>query len=374
VTDTTITIGNLADLTGPVPGLFQGALIGTQAYFSYINSQGGVDGRKLAVKSGDTGTTCQQTTTAAQGMASGVLGFVGGFVQFDNCEVPVFQAVPDLFSVQYPLTKEFYGVANEFSSQYKVPGWMQGYDKYVAQKYPDVVNAVGGLSQTTLAAQQGWKEQKATLQSVGYKIVAEDSFPVTQTDFTADVIKMRNAGVKMVYANQANGTTVARFLNAAQQQNWKPEVVLSTTAYDPNFLKTINPGAAAPLLTPEYIALYIGEDRSTVPEVDTFLTWVTKTKPGFSPDLFTLYGWTSAKLFVDAVKAAGGDLSRQGVITALKNIHNFDDNGMLSPTDVGAKGPFTCWLLAKVDGNHFARVYPDKGFSCNPGGFYYYNP
>ncbi|HEY3240069.1 MAG TPA: hypothetical protein VGL92_10930, partial [Acidimicrobiia bacterium] len=41
VTADTITMGNVSDLGGPVPGLFQGGPYGTQAYFNYINSQGG---------------------------------------------------------------------------------------------------------------------------------------------------------------------------------------------------------------------------------------------------------------------------------------------------------------------------------------------
>ena len=215
VTASTITIGTVADVSGPIPGLFQGALNGVQAYVDYVNSQGGVDGRKLVMKSGDSGLTCQLTQTATQTLAAQVFAMVGSFAEFDNCEVPPLQAHPNLPNIQYPLTSQLYGYANNYASQYKVPGWMTGYDTYIAQKYPDTVNAVGGLYGNTLASQQGWKEQKGALQSVGFKIIVEDSFPQTQTDFTADVIKMRNAGVKLVYANQTSGTNIAQFLNAA---------------------------------------------------------------------------------------------------------------------------------------------------------------
>ena len=39
--------GQRVDHLGPVPGLFEGAPIGVKAYFAYINSKGGVNGRKL---------------------------------------------------------------------------------------------------------------------------------------------------------------------------------------------------------------------------------------------------------------------------------------------------------------------------------------
>src|SRR5450759_3486896 len=42
-----VTVGSISDISSPSPGLFEGAKIGTEAYFAYINSRGGVNGRKL---------------------------------------------------------------------------------------------------------------------------------------------------------------------------------------------------------------------------------------------------------------------------------------------------------------------------------------
>jgi ABC-type branched-subunit amino acid transport system substrate-binding protein len=47
VNATTVTVGQVDDLTAPLPGLFKGAEDGTEAYFDYINSLGGVNGRKI---------------------------------------------------------------------------------------------------------------------------------------------------------------------------------------------------------------------------------------------------------------------------------------------------------------------------------------
>ena len=46
LTSTTVSIGNVSTLS---LGLFKGALIGTQAYADYVNSRGGVNGRKIRV-------------------------------------------------------------------------------------------------------------------------------------------------------------------------------------------------------------------------------------------------------------------------------------------------------------------------------------
>src|SRR5665213_4593179 len=67
VTATTITVGSISDISSPIPGLFEGAKIGTQAYFAYVNSQGGVNGRKLVLDGQDSafssGTVANEATS-----------------------------------------------------------------------------------------------------------------------------------------------------------------------------------------------------------------------------------------------------------------------------------------------------------------------
>ena len=48
-------VGNVSTLA--IGGLFKGALVGTQAYADYVNSTGGVNGRKIVVDSADDGYT-----------------------------------------------------------------------------------------------------------------------------------------------------------------------------------------------------------------------------------------------------------------------------------------------------------------------------
>ena len=66
VTSSTIDVGNVATVTGPVPGLFEGAQVGTEAYFAYIDSLGGVGGRKLVLKTGDDAYSCSQNQSVTR--------------------------------------------------------------------------------------------------------------------------------------------------------------------------------------------------------------------------------------------------------------------------------------------------------------------
>ncbi|MBF6555619.1 MAG: hypothetical protein IVW52_05510 [Acidimicrobiales bacterium] len=51
ITSTSVSVANIATLS--LGGLFKGAEVGTQAYADYVNSTGGVKGRKIRVDSAD---------------------------------------------------------------------------------------------------------------------------------------------------------------------------------------------------------------------------------------------------------------------------------------------------------------------------------
>ncbi|MFN2539013.1 MAG: ABC transporter substrate-binding protein, partial [Mycobacteriales bacterium] len=72
VTATTLTVGTIADQSGPRPGLFNGTIAGARAYFAYVNSQGGVYGRRLQTSVGDSGTACNQTADAHKALINKV--------------------------------------------------------------------------------------------------------------------------------------------------------------------------------------------------------------------------------------------------------------------------------------------------------------
>jgi len=57
-----------------------------------------------------------------------------------------------------------------------------------------------------------------------------------------------------------------------------------------------------------------------VPAVSQFLTWVKKANPSWTPDLYTLFGWTSAALFVQALQAAGPHPTRGAVLAPAEKV------------------------------------------------------
>src|SRR3981189_1345198 len=92
------------------------------------------------------------------------------------------------------------------------------------------------------------------------------------------------------------------------------------------------------------------------------------TSPDQKVDIFAAYSWASGKLLVDALSAVGPTLTRKALIATLKTVHSFDDNGMLAPSDPGAKIGPSCWLEIKVQGGRFVRAdEPANGYRCSDG-------
>ncbi|HEY2301698.1 MAG TPA: ABC transporter substrate-binding protein [Acidimicrobiales bacterium] len=372
VTPTQITLGNVSTLTGPIPGLFAGGPAGTDAYFQYINSQGGVFGRKLVLKTGDDGLNCNQYLTQVQALAPTVFGFVGSWSDFDNCGANYFTANPTIPDVHYLLQNQTYAEPNGFTPQPQPPGFRTGPYQYYEQQYPNAVKHVAGLWAATSTTT--WTDQKAAMQSVGFTIVYDRAIQATETDFTADIVRMKSLGVQYLDLRNEDETKIAAVMNAAAQQNWHPQVVITNSEYDATFVHLLsNASNGAGILTDQPFAMFLGEDAQSTPSVALFNTWMKKTHPSQKVDLFAMFSWASAELFVDALKQAGQNPTRQGVLTAIKGMHNFDANGLLAAADVGNKKPPACWMLLQVqpDGT-FKRILPTgSGYTCNPTGYFY---
>ncbi|HWW53643.1 MAG TPA: ABC transporter substrate-binding protein, partial [Acidimicrobiales bacterium] len=323
----TISVGNVSDLGGPVPGLFQGGPYGTQAYFDYVNSQGGVYGRKLKLVTADDQLTCSQNEADYQNLVGQVFAFVGGWSLDDNCGAQILAQHPDIPVLNQALSVQAESLPNAYNEAPYGAGAPLGWFQYYKQKFPDAVGAVGTIVGNQPAAVQGWKYSKATMESIGYKVIYEDDFPPAQSNFTADVIRMRSAGVKMVYIVSVNAPDLAAFSQEAAQQGWHPEVFASAIGY---FGGYVSESGGAQNVENQYVnigqAMFLGEDASTVPEVALFSHWINTAFPSFPVDQFSATSWANAALFVQALKAAGPHLTRKAVLDALRQIHTFNDN------------------------------------------------
>ncbi|MCU1487432.1 MAG: hypothetical protein JWN67_4178, partial [Actinomycetia bacterium] len=365
VTSNQITLGNISTLSGPVPGLFQGAVIGTQAFIAYQNSQGGIFGRKLKLEVRDDQFDAGQYRAAAQDLAAKAFAFVGSFSLYDDAGNAAVSGakLPD---IGVALTNSRNATPYNFSPSPVAPGGPLGPFNWVKQHYPGAIGSVGTLYPDVPASKAVYDGYRGAAESVGYKFAYARGYQATETDFTADVVRMKSSGVKLVHLLSADVKTVARLAKSMQQQGFKPDAfVVSNVAYDATFFPLVG-SAGEGIINIQGQAMYLGEDASN-PEVALFRQWLQRVKPGAKPDLFAVYGWASGRLFTQALQAAGPKATRAGVLAALRRIDTFDANGLVVPIGPASKRPATCFLVVTVKGGKYVRTDPARGFKCGDG-------
>jgi ABC-type branched-subunit amino acid transport system substrate-binding protein len=371
VTATSITVGTVADQTGPQPGLFDGDVAGVRAYFAYVNSQGGVYGRTLRTTVADSAIDCNATTNAYRSLVDKVFAYVGNLSVYDNCGAPVLKAHPKVPDVSFTLTNEHFDNPSTFSAQPTVAGARTGPQLAFAEAFPEVKGAVGAFVSQTDAAKANWAAEKQMLQSLGFNVVYEAIVPSTEVDFTRYVIGMRQAKVKMALLF-SSGAQDQKFINAAQAQGFNPPVIDAPAAlYDPSTAAAIGK-APTNVYSDLDTALYAdpGEARR-IPGVQLYQTWMAKTAPDQGLDFFSVVGWSEAELFVQALKKAGPRATRTGLIAALKATHSVDSGGLIASGDPGRNKPVACYLIAKYVQGAWVRWHsPATGFNCDKP--YYY--
>ncbi len=367
ITPKSITVGNVSIISGPVPGLFEGAPTGVKAYFDMINSEGGVDRRKLLVDSRDDAFSGQQNLTQTQEAIASDFALVGSFSLFDGygCSALASDtAVPD---VSVTLDTGTNALPSDFSAQPIRTGESLGPVEYFKKHYPKDLT-VGAIVSDVASAKTQFGGQIAAMESVGYKLGYVDYVNPLQSDFTTDVIDMRNAGVNAVDLGDVDWQDAAILVQNAATQNWHPGLVFSDgPVYADQFISHAGgPAVADGIQLGQSQALYLGQDAKSVPADKQFITWVKKVNPSWVPDLYTLYGWASADLFVQALKAAGPHPTRGSVIAQLQKITSFDANGLIAPEDPADKKPSACFLMASIKNGNYVRELPTgSGFDCN---------
>ena len=366
VTATSITVGNVASLSGPIPGLFEGAVNGTNAYIKYVNSTGGVYGRKLKLAVGDDQNECGANQNRYRDLSPKVFAFVGGFSVFDECSARVMRPQPKVPLVQYALSGAANALPNLFSPQASVPGYATGPFEYWNNKYGDKTKKVGSVYSQNAAAADSHRAISAAAKSVGWKFIYERGAASTEQDFTADIVRMRQDGVELVFLMATTAQNAARIKRAADSQNFKP-VWIVQVAYDQSFITFAGgPEAAEGVEGANLFSLYFGADEGKrVSEVGLYQQWMKRNNPKANLDVFSLYGWTSAKLFVQALKDAGPKATRAGLLASLKKVEKYDADGMLAPSGPATKRPATCYVLWQIKGGKYVRVDPAKGYRCD---------
>ena len=369
VTDSAITIGVIADLTGVVPGLFKAAPDAVKAYAAMVNEAGGIHGRELVVKVYDTGTNDNGNRLAYEEACDEVFASVGSESAFDTggYEAVADCGFPDLagFTTDDEVDKLPF-VFPRTSADYANVGAA----RWLAEQFPEAVQQAavfyGNIPVTERSAQQLIEARE----SVGWKFVYKQPAGTLESNYTPLALEVKNRGVQaLTWVFDVNN--IVRLQKALREQGVSLVIAdVTTQGYSQDYLEAVGPAGEGSYVPLTHVLLEEADGNDALAE---YLTWLEKTTPGAEPTSNGLQAWVRAAMFVEAAEAVGPELTRAALMEELSSMTDFDAGGLIPPIDVGDPVPKEgCFVLAQVRDGAYERVFPDEGFHCSPDDLYKY--
>ena len=324
---------------------------GTEAYFKYINDQGGVNGRKIEWILENDSYNPQQTVAVVKKLVDRdeVFAIVSTLGTVTNLAVlpflaqrgvPVINPAGGHVSLNKPKDRNVFGIL-PLSSE-------------IGESMADYALVKLGARKIAIFFQndQFGKDQRdgavEYLKKKGMAPAAEASYVPADVDISAQVIALRQASPDAVLLAviPKHGSL---FMKEAQKLGWKPKVVGHNTMADPVVIDL-----AGDALEGIYVNLMTAADTMDRPQVklanEILAKYSPKTKPGYYPYL----GMAGAVIFVEGAKKAGRDLTRDKLIRALESIGRIE-TGLVPPLQWSEKyhgGPlafgYATWQNGKL--------------------------
>ncbi len=362
VTDKTIKIANVSDISGPVQGLFQAAQQATKAYVAYVNATGGVCGRSLELLNLDSRTDSRGDQEGAQQACSQAFAMVGSMSAYDQGGAAAVSGcgIPDLRAAAVTVQRQ--KVPNAFgANSNKINFQSTAVADYFKNKYPDAAPKAAYLYLNAEVTKQNVQSFMKAFSGRGFTWIYEQAIDVADFNYAPYVVQLKDRGVRYVQW-LGSGQHAARLLQAMKQQGYKPDAfVMDPVAYDVNFVKQA--GAAADGIS-VFINTALLEEGGNNAEMKLYRSWLARVAPGANPDYFGLFAWGAAKLFVELAAKIGPQLTRKAMLDAIRAVHDYTGNGLYSKQDVGGKRTAQCWAFIRLNGGKWTREAPGSGFSC----------
>ncbi|MBV8693002.1 MAG: ABC transporter substrate-binding protein [Actinobacteria bacterium] len=358
VTDSTVTVGTISTLSGPVPGLGESSQGAARAYVAYMNSKGGVCGRKVDLKTGDDGYDAGRYRALVTEFNPKILGIVGGLAAGDGGGAAlVTQYGMPVVSLPTADSMSAAPVVFDTNPPYKDTHQPTKKTQYL---FDHGVRTVAYVYADIDQAKQQIAEQRAQVEATGIKVVLDLALPLSTLNYDSAARQVANSKADYMFFLHSAGAD-ASMATSMRGTGYKLKFEEYLTAYGSNFIQL---GGDAVNGTTSWIRTLPIEDGGVVPEQKAFAEWMDRAAPGASPDTFASDSWVGAKAFFDNLMALKGPITRAALVAQLKSVDTYDAGGFLGPIQLGRKLNNGCLIGMIVDKGVWKRLTPASGFLC----------
>jgi len=377
VSDTEIRVGGVASVTNRLGGKYGEAFDGAQAYFDMVNEAGGIYGRtiSLVAKRDD-----QLVNNKSE--VEGLLGSDDVFavvpvatLLFTGADLLVEQNVP---TFGWAINPEWGGDAenprsNLFgqSGSFLCFGCASAFLPWLAKetgskKIGVLAYAVPQSSQCADGIEASFDQFGAAADGAEVAF-ADKSLAYGEANLSVQVKAMKDAGVDLVTTcMDTNGVTTLAKEMKKQQLDAKQYL---PNGYDQEFLDEFGDLFEGSFVRTDFTQWQLPEQDQ--PEgLRQYLAAMSKA--GKEPAENSLAAWMNADLFVEGLKAAGPQFSRQKLIDAINVMTSYKANGLLHGVDWTVAHDrqgdpnLSCQFMSVIRDSQFAPEYskPGKPFLC----------
>jgi branched-chain amino acid transport system substrate-binding protein len=329
-----IKIGVLGSLTGPAAVWGTGNLAGGVLAFEEANAAGGINGRKLewVVEDDETSPpkaiaafkklTGQEAVFAVFGPAASAIG-AAMVPAMKQSNVPVFLSVPSTPAVTEPLIRNVFrtGPLNDRLQGIAVADYVM--DRLRGRR-------IALIRQSDEYGKRGADSVVERMKQKEAKPVAEEVFNPGDTDFTSQLLKIRETDpdILIVYGYPAPSAIITR---QARQLGVGAKIVGSNATSSRKYPEIVGQAAAGTQNVITVATLPESDD----PKMAAFRNRFEERYPDLvkqdRPDLGDVLGYGGALTFLEALKRAGPEPTREKFIAALESLKGFE-TGLTLPT------------------------------------------
>jgi branched-chain amino acid transport system substrate-binding protein len=320
VSSTQIVIGTTTPLTGPASPGYKDVAPAAQAYFDYVNANGGINGRKIkyVVKDDQYNPAKTKSATSELILRDKI------FLMFGALGTPTHSAVvADLNRRGIPDVFVNTGSSN-FDNPRRYPTTFPYFPSYVVEakvmaSYIQGSSALRSKKRCLFFqdgefgdnAQKGFKAAGMTFSTTVSYFSGQQVAP-----FTSQVSKMKAAGCQLVVFFGVTSAT-AQLLGTAAKAAFRPTWMITSVGSDPSVLGASLGSSTNALLNGIYSPSFLVPIQDTRnPYVSQMKVIADKNKLPWN--FYTFYGINTAYVLSQALKAAGRNLTRKGLINALQ--------------------------------------------------------
>lgn len=363
VTPTQITLGATIPITGPAAA-YGSVGRGADAYFKYVNSKGGVFGRKIDYKYLDDEFDVAKTITLTrqlveQDQVFAIFNSVGTEHALAIRSYLNDRKVPQLFIGS--------GVSKLATEHARYP-WSMGYlpsfagegavyGRYIAAHRPKARIAV--LYENSDFGKDMLNGLRRGLGGKG-KIVGTQAYEVADADVASQLAKLKSSGADTLMLFATPKFAIFGYVGAFRL-GWHPQVYVTSVSISPDIMKISRvatsrkqvEGSVSIAFVKDPTAKQWAKDRTVRLYKSIMQRFLPSAK---SDDVFNYYGMAVAYTMVDTLRKAGRNLTREGVLKAathLNEVNPFLLPGVRIQTSPSDYYPMDKVKLARYKSDHW---------------------